>query len=337
MCKTNQFHVLHLNVTKNRHTLTLSDQRRFIQNVSNWSERKPAFYHGHVAFLDFTRFGQHNPIYINLLREPLERLVSHYYFLRFGDNFRVGLKRSRDGDTETFDDCVARNGKDCDPKQMWLQVPFFCGHSSLCWEAGNAWALEQAKRNLINHYLLVGITENIDQFIELLEATLPRFFKGASAHFASLDESRSHMRNTKKKILPNTTTITVMKESPIYRMESEFYLFAKEQFEFALQRYTASNNENENIALSRVTPGFDTGGIGDILMRDSYLYWFRARFIWETQHSSVRTVFLPRSLLPSASSGLKLFRFHVTVSAIAVLPGGYSRVKLVGFIKFRLP
>lgn len=59
------------------------------------------------------------------------------------------------------------------------------------------------------------------------------------------------MRNTKKKIQPNVTTVAVMKESPIYRMESDFYLFAKEQFEFAVQRYMASNTENEKITQSR--------------------------------------------------------------------------------------
>lgn len=48
---------------------------------------------------------------------------------------------------------------------------------------GNKWALEQAKRNLVEKYLLVGITEEIGDFVAILEATVPRIFKGATKLF----------------------------------------------------------------------------------------------------------------------------------------------------------
>lgn len=40
--------------------------------------------------------------------------------------------------------------------------------------------MDQAKYNLVNEYFLVGVTEELEDFIMLLEAALPRFFRGAT-------------------------------------------------------------------------------------------------------------------------------------------------------------
>uniref|UniRef100_A0A0M3K8Q7 Heparan sulfate 2-O-sulfotransferase hst-2 (inferred by orthology to a C. elegans protein) n=1 Tax=Anisakis simplex TaxID=6269 RepID=A0A0M3K8Q7_ANISI len=236
LCRQNNFHVLHLNLTKNRFAMNVIDQKRFVDNITQWTDMHPAIYHGHVAFINFNVFGLPNPIYINLIREPLERLLSHYYFLRYGDNYRVGLKRSRAGNNETFDECVEREGKDCDMKQMWLQIPYFCGTHHFCSEVGSERALEQAKFNLVNHYLLVGINEQMRKFISLLELLLPQFFDGALEHFDTLDAKHAHLRSTKKKIPPLESTLERVRSDKIYTMEREFYDFAVEQFENVWKR-----------------------------------------------------------------------------------------------------
>ncbi|XP_068055993.1 heparan sulfate 2-O-sulfotransferase 1 isoform X1 [Anomalospiza imberbis] len=261
LCAKNKYHVLHINTTKNNPVMSLQDQVRFVKNVTSWKEMKPGFYHGHVSYLDFAKFGvKKKPIYINVIRDPIERLVSYYYFLRFGDDYRPGLRRRKQGDKKTFDECVAAGGSDCAPEKLWLQIPFFCGHSSECcaccsdlstlWPCGEAekerkkerkkvqkgrnvgsrWALEQAKYNLINEYFLVGVTEELEDFIMLLEAALPRFFRGATELYRT--GKKSHLRKTTEKKLPTKETIAKLQQSEIWKMENEFYEFALEQFQF---------------------------------------------------------------------------------------------------------
>jgi heparan sulfate 2-O-sulfotransferase HS2ST1 len=217
------------------HVLSLPNQVKFVKNITYWTAMKPAFYHGHVSFLDFSKFGiQHKPLYINIIRKPLDRLVSYYYFLRYGDDYRPHLVRHRAGDTMTFDECVHLKKADCDPNNMWLQIPFFCGHHAECWIPGSEWALNQAKRNLVNEYFLVGVTEQLGDFVKLLELSLPRIFKGAVDHFAK--SNRSHLRKTKSKIEPNTETVALVQQSIVWQMENELYEFALKQFQFVQKK-----------------------------------------------------------------------------------------------------
>lgn len=244
LCATNKFHVLHLNTSKNMHVMSLPDQIRFVYNISLWQYMKPAIYHGHIAFLNFAKYGvTQRPVYINLIRRPLDRLVSYFYFLRHGDDFRPYLVRRRQGNKMTFDECVAKKGADCAEERLWLQVPFFCGHAARCWIPGNPWALEQAKHNLVNHYFLVGLTEQLREFVVMLEASFPRIFKGATDKFVT--GKRSHLRKTFNKVQPSQETIEHFKRSPIWQMENEFYEFAAEQFEFAKKRTLVATQDGQ--------------------------------------------------------------------------------------------
>lgn len=243
LCRQNSYHVLHINVTANMHVLSLANQVKFAFNVSKWDAVKPALYHGHIAFVDFAKFGiKSHPVWINLIRRPLDRLVSYYYFLRFGDDYRPYLVRRKHGDKMSFDECVQKKQADCHPDNMWLQVPFFCGHSAPCWEPGNKWALEEAKRNLINQFLLVGVTEEMEDFIRMLEVTLPSFFKGAVKHY--LNSKKSHLRKTVQKTVPSSTTVKIIQESKVWQMEQELYDFALAQFHFMRRRTLGQSGTN---------------------------------------------------------------------------------------------
>ncbi|KAK6619295.1 Heparin sulfate O-sulfotransferase [Polyplax serrata] len=235
LCKKNHFKVLHINVTGNFHLLSMKNQIKFVHNITEWDAMKPALYHGHMAFIDFKKFRvEKTPFYINIIRKPLDRLVSYYYFVRYGDNYRPNLVRRKHGDKLSFDDCVAKNLPDCSYDNMWLQIPFFCGHAAQCWETGSPWALEEAKRNLVRNYFAVGVTEEMEEFIKLMEMILPRMFKGATQHY--LNGNRSHLRETTQKVMPSEATVRKIQSSKVWEMEQEFYDFAYQQFKFNLRR-----------------------------------------------------------------------------------------------------
>uniref|UniRef100_A0A8C4RCQ1 Heparan sulfate 2-O-sulfotransferase 1 n=1 Tax=Eptatretus burgeri TaxID=7764 RepID=A0A8C4RCQ1_EPTBU len=287
LCARNKYHVLHINTSKNNPVMSLQDQAwpsfnpgrrrgirtekkrkvqsvwstpsltsynptltvRFVKNVTFWKERKPGFYHGHLAFMDFSKFGApKKPLYINIVRDPIDRLVSYYYFLRFGDDYRPGLRRRKQGDKKTFDECVLEGGPDCAPERLWLQIPFFCGHSAECWNAGSHWALDQAKLNLVNEYLIVGTTEELEDFILMVEAILPRFFKGATELFRK--GKRSHLRRTSEKKQPTADTVWRLQQSGIWKLEQEFYEFAREQFAF-VRAHAVRERDGELIPLAQ--------------------------------------------------------------------------------------
>lgn len=234
LCKRNKFNVLHVNTTKNAHVLSLSDQMRFVHNITEWESKKPAMYHGHFAYVEFGRFAAgRRPLYINIIRNPIHRLVSYFYFVRHGDDFRPYLKRRKAGNNETFDECVEKEGSDCDAEHLWLQIPFFCGQDAECWNPGSNWALEKAKLSVIQNYLLVGVTEELGDFLTVLEAVLPRYFRGAVKLY-SLGR-RSHLRRTANKIVPKQSSIAKVRQSHIWRMEQDFYNFVQEQFHFVKQ------------------------------------------------------------------------------------------------------
>ena len=107
--------------------MTLSDRQYFAKNISTWQEMFPAIYHGHFAYVDMQNLavntGDVKMVNINIVRNPFERMISYYYFLRYGDDFRKNKVRSRMSDKNTtFDECVKKGLPDCQLKKLWYQV-----------------------------------------------------------------------------------------------------------------------------------------------------------------------------------------------------------------------
>ncbi len=132
--------------------------------------------------------------YVNIMREPLDRCVSLYYYSRYGprpEEQMVDIVR-RYGN-ETMDACVGRppGGAKCLNCPTAAQVRQLCGggKGGPCTDMGMGEMLEIAWRNVEDHYV-IGLNEDLKATLELFEATFPSFFAGASAIYADAPRAR---------------------------------------------------------------------------------------------------------------------------------------------------
>ncbi|KAI8502953.1 hypothetical protein Bbelb_196550 [Branchiostoma belcheri] len=124
---------------KNLHAKALSGEHllRFAQMIDKLP--LPSIYEKHTYFIDFPLLDAKQPIYINLVRDPIERRVSAYYFLRYGrygNDFSpiLKLRRTEEQRNQTFDYCVVNNLHECSATEpnSFILTQYFCGQSTIC-------------------------------------------------------------------------------------------------------------------------------------------------------------------------------------------------------------
>ncbi|XP_028412134.1 heparan sulfate 2-O-sulfotransferase hst-2-like isoform X1 [Dendronephthya gigantea] len=158
--------------------------------------------------------------YINLLREPVARFISHYYYCRSPNRYAHKLKRLKELGhfNVTIEKCLEKQYEGC----VWNHMTrFFCGPQAFC-KSGSDEALAAAKHNMLHYYASVGIMEYINEFVMVLHKRLPDFV---------LPPPRDGMR--KKKVTKGVTKngISESTRSMIInanRADIQLYEFAKD-------------------------------------------------------------------------------------------------------------
>ncbi|XP_077498248.1 heparan sulfate 2-O-sulfotransferase pipe [Amblyomma americanum] len=179
---SNGFQHLHCRIYDKR-LLTHDQQAQFVEEVT--SAKAPCSYDRHVYFLDFEKFGQANPAYVNIIRDPVDRIASSFYYSRAIAARRSDpTRRKARWLREKFEDCVERGADGCSFQEgkshRSLMVPYFCGHDPRCLLVQNSWALDRARQNIERHFSVVGVLEDLNLTLALLEWHIPRFFRGAT-------------------------------------------------------------------------------------------------------------------------------------------------------------
>ncbi|UJR19580.1 hypothetical protein I4U23_022715 [Adineta vaga] len=165
--------------------------------VSEFEDAKlPVIYERHMYFINFDVFQKPQPVYINVIRDPLQQVISSYYYSR---STCIDERRCYFNTTfvnETLNECVERrSASECIDASHGVSpvIPFFCGNEAAC-EQNKTYALEKAKQNIIDYYTVVGIVEELYNFLFVLEHLLPKYFANVRLLYISNGMKKENVR-----------------------------------------------------------------------------------------------------------------------------------------------
>lgn len=194
------------------------------------------FIYTHLSFVEFGNDSL-SPSYVSIVRDPFERARSFYYFKRYGDTMQMTedakLWRQRmekmNLSKDSYDDCVMSQRLECVGERSQFElIRHFCGYSEECYRKPET-VLEIAKRNIENHYAIVGITEEFDDFLSCLEVLFPVHFNNASK-FYNTETFKKIVYSTRTKIKLPASSATKNIMLPKLKYEYELYYFIKQRF-----------------------------------------------------------------------------------------------------------
>ena len=103
----------------------------------------------------------------------------------------------------------------------------FCGHEEICRKFNNAEALQKAKSNVEKFYPVVGVTENINMTLSVLENRMPEYFEGATEFYHSDPETRRYRMKNAYKLPVSEKVMNIVRAN--FTNEIEFYEFCKQR------------------------------------------------------------------------------------------------------------
>ena len=203
----------------------------------------PSIHRREARYLNFTKSGFPLPIYTSLIRHPIDKIVSLYYYRIFGsiDNTKPqkGMDRciniTLDEVMESIEDSDMPEMKkmlyqdqrihDCWPNFALIQNSF-CDKS--CRHSRNDDRFALSWNTLVSDYLIVGISEELGLFVQCLETLMPRFFKGL---YANYEKNNTQFWNTfkttfKRELKPKTQS----KLEKLLETDIEFYERVRQRF-----------------------------------------------------------------------------------------------------------
>lgn len=211
--------------------------------------RARTVYVQHQHYVNFTENRQQQPVYINIMRDPVEHLISSYYYKRTVILQHRGPRNMTRDEmeimTQPLEQCVVERRLECvyygytvhtnkteqlEFRRSWSPhylfpsdvLLYFCGHHPECSKLGSSVALQLAKHNVENNFAVVGLLEHLEETMAVLENKLPQFFSGLSDTYKDQSKTSSKInKNTVKSSHISDDVRAVMRQ----RLSSEYELY----------------------------------------------------------------------------------------------------------------
>ncbi|MFC3886618.1 sulfotransferase family 2 domain-containing protein [Bacillus songklensis] len=184
------------------------DREKLSYVLTNLSKRNIDCIQGHMPFGVHQFFNQPGS-YVTMLRDPVDRVLSDYYFIRSLPSHNLHSKVIKMSLEEYQKDPVNSN----------LQTHYILGEKF--GEMLTKEDLEKAKSNLIHHFSVAGITERFDESISLMKKYWG--WNNISYTKANVTKGRLSKEEISRGIIDQIETNNVF--------DIELYHFAKELLE----------------------------------------------------------------------------------------------------------
>ncbi|CAD7004469.1 unnamed protein product [Ceratitis capitata] len=224
---------------KNTAMLTdFEDQRQIVEEIMDEYEMGALSYVEHLNWINFTEFDYGKPIYINMVRHPIDKVISAYNYIRHPAVFAFYLQNGHKMEEKeyfdtNFNDCIRQKRKECifDSHNTynadWRRFAMhFCGNLEICQQFNSQTATQIAKQNIESEYAVVGSWEDTNITLTVFEHYIPRFFRGATKVFYS-DPKRFHKNATPHKNELDPDIEAKLKVQ--FSFEIELYNFCKQR------------------------------------------------------------------------------------------------------------
>lgn len=175
----------------------------------------------HFYVFDFSAQPDLGFDWVNMVREPVSRLTSQFYYLRSPRRWRNKARRPPTSWMEKeLDTCVLEGDPECQvgAGAQDLQLTYFCGSALECGHPHSKQGLQLAKYNVEHRFAVVGVMEEFATSVAVLEQMLPRWFRGAGAARGSGRQTNKNSHPT-----PSQTTLRILKTR--LSLDIEFYHF----------------------------------------------------------------------------------------------------------------